>query len=81
MPSAYRFTKRSVERVTREWTDAVRRDYSHPCLVAWVPINESWGGSNLPDNAEERHLVQALYHLTKTLDPTGRSSATTDGRA
>jgi len=85
MPSAYRFTKRSVERVTREWTDAVRRDYSHPCLVAWVPINESWGVPNLPDNAEERHLVQALYHLTKTLDPTrpvigndGWESVTTD---
>jgi hypothetical protein len=25
---------------------------------------------NLPDNPSERHFVQALYHLTKTLDPT-----------
>ena len=25
---------------------------------------------NLPDNPRERHYVQALYHLTKTLDPT-----------
>ena len=70
MPSAYRFTQTSVERVTREWMQVVRRDYSHPCVVAWVPFNESWGVPNLPDNANERHYVQALYHLTKTLDGT-----------
>jgi hypothetical protein len=69
MPSAYRFTKSSVERVSREWMDAVRRDASHPCIVAWVPFNESWGVPNLPDSQAERHYVQALYHLTKTLDP------------
>jgi beta-galactosidase/beta-glucuronidase len=70
MPSAYRFTPDSVARLSREWTDAIRRDYSHPCIVCWVPINESWGVPNLPDNPRERHYVQALYHLTKTLDPT-----------
>ena len=85
MPSAYRFTRDSVERVTREWIGALERDYSHPCVMAWVPINESWGVPNLPDNPAERHYVQALYHLTHTLDPTrpvigndGWESVTTD---
>jgi beta-galactosidase/beta-glucuronidase len=68
MPSAYRFTGASVERVARQWMEAIARDYSHPCVIAWVPFNESWGVPNLPDNANERHYVQALYHLTKTLD-------------
>jgi beta-galactosidase/beta-glucuronidase len=70
MPSAYRFTLQSVERLSREWTEVIARDYSHPCIVTWVPINESWGVPNLPDNPRERHYVQALYYLTKTLDPT-----------
>jgi beta-galactosidase/beta-glucuronidase len=70
MPSAYRFTDRSVQRVVREWTAAIERDYSHPCIMAWVPINESWGVPNLPMNPTERHYVRGLYHLTKTLDPT-----------
>jgi len=70
MPSAYRFTKRSIQRLTREWMEAVRRDLSHPCIIAWVPFNESWGVPNLPDNQAERNWVRALYHLTKTLDPT-----------
>jgi beta-galactosidase/beta-glucuronidase len=70
MPSAYRFTKRSIQRLTREWMEAVRRDYSHPSIIAWVPFNESWGVPNLPDNMAERNWVRSLYHLTKTLDPT-----------
>ena len=70
MPSAYRFTAPSVQRLSHEWMAALERDYSHPCIVAWVPINESWGVPNLPDNPRERHYVRALFHLTKTLDPT-----------
>jgi beta-galactosidase/beta-glucuronidase len=70
MPSAYRFTRTSVQRLSREWTAVIHRDYSHPCIVSWVPINESWGVPNLPENPRERHYVQALYHLTKTLDAT-----------
>jgi hypothetical protein len=70
MPSAYRFTQRSIERLTSQWMEALRRDVSHPCIVAWVPFNESWGVPNLPDSKPERHYVEALYHLTKTVDPT-----------
>jgi beta-galactosidase/beta-glucuronidase len=70
MPSAYRFTHHSIGRLTREWSEALTRDMSHPCIVAWVPFNESWGVPDLPDSPSQRHYVQALYHLTKTLDPT-----------
>ena len=69
MPSAYRYTTKSIERVTREWLEVVNRDRSHPCIIAWVPFNESWGVPDLPDNPAHRHYVQALYHLTKALDP------------
>ncbi len=70
MPSAYRFSSTSVERLTREWAAVIERDRSHPCIIAWVPFNESWGVPDLPDSPTQRHYVQALYHLTKTLDPT-----------
>lgn len=70
MPSAYRFTAKSVRRLQREWAEVITRDASHPSVAAWVPFNESWGVPNLPNSAAERHYVQALYHLTKTLDPT-----------
>jgi beta-galactosidase/beta-glucuronidase len=70
MPSAYRFTRRSVRRLAREWNEVIDRDYSHPCIICWVPFNESWGVPDLPDSPTQRHYVQALYHLTRTLDPT-----------
>ena len=70
MPSAYRYTQKSIERLTREWIEVLNRDKSHPSIVAWVPLNESWGVPDLPDSSAQRNYVQALYHLTKTLDPT-----------
>jgi beta-galactosidase/beta-glucuronidase len=69
MPSAYRFNKLSIERLTKQWLEVLDRDKSHPCIIAWMPFNESWGVPDLPDSAAQRHYVQALYHLTKTLDP------------
>jgi hypothetical protein len=70
MPSAYRFTRLAVERLGQQWMEALARDLSHPCIVAWVPFNESWGVPNLPQNEPERNYIRALYHLTKTIDPT-----------
>ncbi|UUX97541.1 glycoside hydrolase family 2 protein [Aquabacterium sp. J223] len=70
MPSAYRFTRSAIRRTIREWTEAIERDYSHPCIITWVPFNESWGVPELTSVREQRHAVEALYHLTKTLDST-----------
>jgi beta-galactosidase/beta-glucuronidase len=70
MPSAYRFTRGAVRRTVKEWTEVIARDYSHPCIIVWVPFNESWGVPELTAVGEQRHAVQALYHLTKTLDST-----------
>lgn len=69
MPSPYRFTPGAVRRLTQEWQEVIARDRSHPCIVAWVPFNESWGVPDLPSNPAHRDYVRALYHLTKTLDP------------
>lgn len=70
MPSAYRFTRASVQRLITQWEEAIARDLSHPCVIAWVPFNESWGVPSLPDIASQRDYVKAAYHLTKALDPT-----------
>ena len=78
MPSAYRFTPKAVERTTREWAEVIKRDISHPCIVAWVTFNESWGVPNLVETAAHRNYVLAMYHLTKTLDP-GRPVIANDG--
>jgi len=70
MANAYAFSPEYVCQITTEWQQAVRRDYNHPCIVAWVPMNESWGVPNLPGNPKQRAHLAALYQLTKSLDST-----------
>jgi beta-galactosidase/beta-glucuronidase len=69
MANAYTYSHDYVRRITAEWQEAVRRDYNHPSIVAWVPMNESWGVPNLKTNPAQRQHLLALYHLTKSLDP------------
>jgi beta-galactosidase/beta-glucuronidase len=68
MPSAYEFSDTATARLVREWTEVVRRDGSHPSVVAWVPFNESWGVQHIATSARQQQLVRTLYHLTKALD-------------
>jgi hypothetical protein len=68
--NAFVFSDRAAEMLTREWMSAVRRDYNHPCIVTWVPLNESWGVPDLDRSSQQRDFVRALYDLTHTLDPT-----------
>jgi beta-galactosidase/beta-glucuronidase len=67
MANAYLFDNASVGRMTREWIEVVNRDYNHPSIIIWVPVNESWGVPNLADTKQQAHL-KALYFLTKSLD-------------
>jgi beta-galactosidase/beta-glucuronidase len=78
MPSHYAFSASAVERLTREWTQVIRRDKGHPCIVAWVPFNESWGIGDIARRPDQASYARALYHLTKALDP-GRPAISNDG--
>jgi len=69
MANAYAFSNLAIERMVDEWMEVLRRDVSHPCIVTWVPFNESWGVPNLPRDPAQRAYVRSLYHLTKALDP------------
>ena len=77
-PSTYEFSAVAVERTAREWVEVVRRDRSHPCVVTWVPVNESWGVQQIAHDPAQLDYVRALYHLTKALDPT-RPVVSNDG--
>ena len=68
--SPYRYSEAMAGRVVSQWGEAVLRDRNHPCIVTWVPLNESWGLPNLRTDPRHRNLVLALTALTRALDPT-----------
>jgi len=78
MPGAYEFSPTAVNRVVAEWTEVIERDLSHPCVVTWVPLNESWGVQHIAHDAGMRDYARTLYHLTKALDPS-RPVVSNDG--
>ncbi|GAC1529076.1 MAG: hypothetical protein NVS2B16_36580 [Chloroflexota bacterium] len=47
MANAYAFSAGAVTALVHEWVEVLARDYSHPCIVTWVPLNESLGVPHL----------------------------------
>ncbi len=70
MANAYVFSPEAAARLTCEWLQVLERDYNHPCIVTWVPVNESWGTPQLEQDSRQQEFLRALYALTKTFDPT-----------
>ncbi len=68
MANAYQYSPDYVRRITTEWQEAVRRDHNHPCIVAWVPMNESWGVPDLASDPRQAEHLLAMYYLTRSLD-------------
>lgn len=71
MANARAWSLEAEERLLAEWDRAIRRDYNHPCIITWVPVNESMGFPGL----EESHpgqfaFLERVVRLTRRLDPT-----------
>ncbi|MCX4997668.1 beta-galactosidase [Streptomyces longwoodensis] len=52
-----------------EWLEAVERDYSHPSIVGWCPLNETY--QHLHDRITRLDdVTRAMFLATKQADPT-----------
>jgi Beta-galactosidase/beta-glucuronidase len=52
-----------------QWLEAVERDYSHPSIVGWCPLNETW--QVLTDRITVLDdVTRAMFLATKAADPT-----------
>ena len=47
----------------KEWIDVIERDFHHPSIIGWCPLNET----HMPQDNE---LVRTIYHITKKFDTT-----------
>ena len=70
LPSAFAFTDESVENLAVTMQEFIRRDFNHPSIIAWVPLNESWGVPQIVSNKRQQNTASMLYYLTKAADGT-----------
>ncbi|TAH73824.1 MAG: glycoside hydrolase family 2 [Anaerolineaceae bacterium] len=68
--SAYEYSREYASNMYREWSDTILRDYNHPCIVVWTPLNESWGVPFINNNRMQQGHCNAMMYLTKSLDDT-----------
>lgn len=66
--SAYAFDRRAVTNLVSEWTSLVARDTSHPSVIVWVPLNESWGVQHIAHDPRQRALSRSVADITRALD-------------
>lgn len=58
------------EKLQAEWIRAVERDINHPCIIAWVPVNESMGFPELEVGHPGQYaFVERVVNMTRKLDP------------
>jgi hypothetical protein len=78
MPSAYRPGARAATALLQEWPEVVRAAAGHPSVIAWVPVNESWGVPEVAVDAGQRGLMDALAGVAAALGG-GRPVSPNDG--
>lgn len=52
-----------------EWLEVLVRDYSHPCIVGWCPLNETWQAIT-DDITVLDDITHGMYLATKAMDST-----------
>jgi beta-galactosidase/beta-glucuronidase len=70
MANAQDYSDEYVARFTDEWQQIVARDYNHPSIIVWVPLNESWGVPEIVTSRPQQEHAKAMYHLLRSIDPT-----------
>lgn len=50
-----------------QWTEVINRDFNHPSIVLWCPLNEVWTQNGVDRDVQ---FIDNVYNLTKSLDST-----------
>ncbi|WP_368259156.1 glycoside hydrolase family 2 protein [Enterococcus gallinarum] len=68
--STISYSPDAVTNLTNEWFEIIERDYNHPSIITWVPLNESWGVPEIHSNKQQQSFSQGIYYMLHALDRT-----------
>ena len=78
LPSFYGYTDYACKDAENTISEFIERDKNHPCIITWVPFNESWGLRSLLGDSRQADFVREVYYLCKRKDPS-RLVSSNDG--
>lgn len=78
LPSNYEFWDGGIRELADTCLEMAERDYNHPCIITWVPFNESWGIRDVLWDTRQQEFAESMYHLLRAVDRT-RLISTNDG--
>ena len=57
----------SIYAILPEWLEEIERDFNHPSIIGWCPLNETWD-----QNGRKQYddMLALVYKATKAADPT-----------
>lgn len=59
----------SVVSALPEWLEVMKRDYNHPSIIGWCPLNETWDFGE-QKKRQNNEVIRLFYIITKLFDPT-----------
>ena len=57
----------SIYAILPEWLEEIDRDFNHPSIIGWCPLNETWDQNGRKQYDE---MLALVYKATKAADPT-----------
>lgn len=66
-PSAYGYSYKSQKQYFKQFPRLIREHLSHPCIIAYVLWNESWGINEIKESAEIQQMTADMYALVKSM--------------
>ncbi len=59
------FSLVSMNALIAEWTEVMQRDFNHPSIITWCPMNEQ---IRYMKYYEEKRVAEIIYKITKSID-------------
>ena len=56
----------AVYAILPEWIEEINRDFNHPSIIGWCPMNETWP---FEDRMQKDDVLRLIYRTTKAIDP------------